>query len=1290
MNNSEYQTMESNMRPKGKAMDTIGRIRISGLWLAALTVALTGLWAYSESNDGPLRSRTYKLRHLNSSAARDLLVRLKIGAEYNTLSSDVLIVTSTRSLDLARATSVITTADRETSVEIRPLMALSEDVPLPKPEELAVRLRMLTIGTLTEGPPAGVPNPTIIDEFEGTLIAIGTPDALEQIETVIEAWKAEKSPKQEQIPSPAPDPALPQTMPTEQSDPQSSLADIAALLFGDEPNEPVTAPNAIEEHPEQMLTDTPPQPVTEAEPEDPVVLSQPEIQQPTEPAEAADEPDADDAILRAALERLLGSADQQEPQTTPSAEEDPAAMTEGEPEMQPSDEPTRIVTRPSLPAEQADKELEVTITLPEEVEIEKLLELVGKQLGLNYMYDRAIFAGAPGRVNLSIHDGRIKVGDLYALLESVLRFRGFVMTRRGSLVTIVRQAEIAAVDPVLRRPDEEIRPGDIMVSSVFKLNNVAPATAQTLLSQMRLGTGFNVIHETGTLIVTDYAFRMERIRDLIAMIDVEGEPKDFQFRQLRYMDAEELVPKIRALSTQIQGVTITVGAQPAAAVPTAAATRALTATERAAELRAATATAAAARTATATAARTAQPQAAQGESLYLEADGRTNRILMIGYTQEIDLVNQLIDSLDVPSYDLRFVREYVIQYVEATDVVTVLGELGLAQVSVGTAQPTSRTATAAATAARTAQPAAGQPTVQQTTARGAGTNNPYISLRAATNSLLVNATDEQHKAIELVISHVDVMQKDQRTIKEYEIQYVDTQSILDTLGELGIITPRTTGTATGTRTGTTAQTAARPGQPAEGTAQSVMLLGAEGEGREITAQEPQIAVLGATNSLLIYATPRQHSAIAMVIAHTDRQRSRMFAPYVVYALENKDPAELADILNQLIKETIEEAATGTPSAPDARIQTRPTQTVATLPSGEEQRIRIVADTKTYSLIVYANQRNQQWVGELIRELDAYRPQVLLDVTLVEISRDDDFNYAINILNSIPDLTNTSGITDTFSGVGEAVYNKDDILTRLLAPGSDRSQFIDLKSNQGRFTGFYGNDKVMALLTAMQTKKYGRIMANPKLLVNDNEQGTIETKTTTYITRTTVNYLQGTSGTTNTLTPVESQTFDPYDASIKMDITPRISKGDNLRLEITLNRSDFLGFDPTSERPPNKAESDVQTVVTVPDGYTIILGGMDKVNQSKGGTKVPILGDLPLIGGLFRSTSNTSQENKLYVFVKANILRPGTDLASEDLKNISSEYQIEFEGIESEMQGYEDWPGIKPKPMTPDRVLRRGN
>ena len=257
------------------------------------------------------------------------------------------------------------------------------------------------------------------------------------------------------------------------------------------------------------------------------------------------------------------------------------------------------------------------------------------------------------------------------------------------------------------------------------------------------------------------------------------------------------------------------------------------------------------------------------------------------------------------------------------------------------------------------------------------------------------------------------------------------------------------------------------------------------------------------------------------------------------------------------------------------------------------------------------------------------------------------------------------------------------MTKLLDPASDRSKFIDLQSNGGSFTGFYGNDKVMALLTAMQTKGYGRVMANPKLLVDDNQEGTIETKQTTYITRTTTSFQNTQSG--DPIQTTDTQ-FDPYDASINMQIKPHISKGDNLRLEITLSRSDFLGFDATSEKPPNQANTDVNTTVTVPDNSTIILGGMDKVVQSKGGDKVPILGDLPLVGGLFRSTSNASSTSKLYVFIMAHILRPGTDMTSVDLKNISGKFRREFEENEAEMQKYEDWPGVKAKPMDPEKVL----
>jgi len=100
-----------------------------------------------------------------------------------------------------------------------------------------------------------------------------------------------------------------------------------------------------------------------------------------------------------------------------------------------------------------------------------------------------------------------------------------------------------------------------------------------------------------------------------------------------------------------------------------------------------------------------------------------------------------------------------------------------------------------------------------------------------------------------------------------------------------------------------------------------------------------------------------------------------------------------------------------------------------------------------------------------------------------------------------------------------------------------------------------------------------------------------------------------------------------------------------------------------------------------------LGGLLKLNQSKGGTKVPILGDIPLIGGLFRSTTNNDIEKNLYVFVKAEVIRPDEDgFLGDDLTRISDRNREAFEKHEIEFQNYRNWPGVKPKRMTPIKVL----
>ena len=105
-----------------------------------------------------------------------------------------------------------------------------------------------------------------------------------------------------------------------------------------------------------------------------------------------------------------------------------------------------------------------------------------------------------------------------------------------------------------------------------------------------------------------------------------------------------------------------------------------------------------------------------------------------------------------------------------------------------------------------------------------------------------------------------------------------------------------------------------------------------------------------------------------------------------------------------------------------------------------------------------------------------------------------------------------------------------------------------------------------------------------------------------------------------------------------------------------------------------------------DYHTVILVGLVKLNQSKAGSKVPILGDLPLIGAMFRSVDNSDVEKKLYVFLKANIIRPSEEAGLGDLQKISEEHQKAFEESESEFQELEDIPGVKPEPMQPMNVL----
>lgn len=616
------------------------------------------------------------------------------------------------------------------------------------------------------------------------------------------------------------------------------------------------------------------------------------------------------------------------------------------------------------------------------------------------------------------------------------------------------------------------------------------------------------------------------------------------------------------------------------------------------------------------------------------------KIIVTGFASQMVRIDELLKIIDKPGEPKKF-RYRQLRYTMADTLVpkikTLAEQLGTISVSVS-AQPAAKPGRKSRRSSKiTKKPQTAKSTAEKTSV--------FLDSDERTNRVLMIGFDHELKIVNSLIDTLDVEQQDLRAMRLYEIQYVGAEDVLDKLGELGIISSSKSSSRSNSSDRRSSRTSVKNQKKSTS-------LESYGSGTETLVEEPQVVIVEATNSLLVNATAEQHAQIATIIAYVDSETIEKAIPYEIYALENQDPETIAEILNQLIAETVKDK--------EGKIE----KVVKT----NEDAIVIVPDENTFSVIVYASKKNQEWIKKLIRTLDKRRPQVLIDVTLVEITNNDSFTYDLDLVTKLP-----------YMGGGGTM----DALTGFIDPfpvGSIR----EFTSSAGKLTGFYSNEHVQALLEIMQKKGYGRVLAQPRLLVNDNEEGMIDTKRTTYVARKSTNHFGDKNDDVET-----SYTFDPFESGIDLSITPHISEGQLLRLEISMGRSDQESASEIGENepPPDKTENNIETIVTVPDNSTIILGGIIQLNQSKGGSKVPLLGDLPLIGGLFRSIDNSGTGSKLYIFVKANILRPsdGGDSLPQ-LKEISERKRKAFEKAEEDFQQYQDWPGLDAEPMDPLKVL----
>ncbi len=298
-------------------------------------------------------------------------------------------------------------------------------------------------------------------------------------------------------------------------------------------------------------------------------------------------------------------------------------------------------------------------------------------------------------------------------------------------------------------------------------------------------------------------------------------------------------------------------------------------------------------------------------------------------------------------------------------------------------------------------------------------------------------------------------------------------------------------------------------------------------------------------------------------------------------------------------------------------------------AGED--IHVGSDPQNNQVFVKAPRRLQPQFARLIEKLDLRRPQVYIEALIVAISGNDGFRLAFE--TQLINAQGSGGVLNTAFGLGS--------FTSGTGTNATNGAFTTRKNVATGLAGFTGaiikSEYVPVIINALASESKTRILARPQLLVDDNEEANVEVKDEQ---PTTTQSQSGSSSTTLT-------GFGGFEeAGTKLTVRPQISEGNYMKLEYTIELSSFQGTGTTSANgtviPPPRLTNKVDSKsVTIPSDSTIVVGGLTSTQTGKTVIKIPLLGDLPIIGPLFSDTSTSTTDRTLYIFLTPRVMRDPT-------------------------------------------------
>lgn len=392
------------------------------------------------------------------------------------------------------------------------------------------------------------------------------------------------------------------------------------------------------------------------------------------------------------------------------------------------------------------------------------------------------------------------------------------------------------------------------------------------------------------------------------------------------------------------------------------------------------------------------------------------------------------------------------------------------------------------------------------------------------------------------------------------------------------------------------------------------------------------------NSLVLRGEAADVARVAQIVNELDDESRPSEDSLKVIRINHGAAEDLAPILESLAVTMTEAAAVGASGA---------APTVAIHPP-------------TNSVIVSASPPVLRELERVVSELDVRRSQVLVEAIVVELSdtatRELGLQFAVAGAGGDTPIavTNFSRTTPSILGLAGALLT-DDASTDNSGSLRD-SALAQLAGVNGGLFGFGGQDNdgniFGVIVNAVQDDVDSSILSTPSVMALDNE-------TAQFLSGQEIPITTGEALSANNNNPF--RTVERQDVGVQLEVTPQISDGDAVRLAIRQEVSSVFGALTTNSPDLITNKREVSTTILADDGDIIVLGGLIQEDESVAITKVPILGDIPLLGRAFRTEGKSTSRTNLMVFLRPTIVRDqqGLRAISDQKYTYIRDRQIEF-------------------------------